>query len=146
MVAFSPRVRSSLLTNRNYQFFAWGTALPDLLFPRFINIQVYAPIDCSPPLTPLEPFGQAFCAILPNNQSDACNLPFQGSPVLWSNLLVGILISEGGCTPHGNQFALNFHNVDEFRTWIDQVSAAEMTKVSAILILSALISCVKILF
>lgn len=148
MTAFSPRVRSSLLANRSYQFFGWGTALPELthMFPSFISIEIYAPIDCSPPFHPLEPFGQAFCAIFPNNQSDACNLPFQGSPILWSNLLVGFLISDTGCSPHGDQAALHFHNVEEFRPWIDQVSAVGMTKVSAILILSALITSVKILF
>lgn len=121
--------------------------MPELrLQLRFVNIQINAPIDCSPPFTPIDPFGQAFCAVFPNTQDYACNLPFQGSPVLWSNQLVGILISETGCAPHGDQFALRFHNVDEFRTWIDQVSAAAMTNVSAILILSGLIISAKNFF
>lgn len=152
MEGIMPRARGSLLSNRIYQLFAWGAALPNILNrPVYAAVTVLPPADCGPPNVedpqPQSPFSQTFCSIIANvGIVAACQSPVTGSPVLWSNMLTGILISENGCEPYGIHNMLRYHNVAEFGPWIDEVSAGKITKMSAIVILSALFVSLKNLF
>lgn len=151
MEGITPRARGSLLSNRTYQLFAWGAALPNILnLPVYASVDVQPPALCGPPgaEAPPSPFSQTFCSTFLNSIEPvaACTAPVVGSPLLWSNMLTGILISENGCEPHGIHHILRYHNVAEFGPWIDEVSAGKITKMSAIVILSALLVSLKSLF
>lgn len=129
-----PRHRSGMTTNTTYQLFGWGGMIPvNNLFPPFIDVQVFGPQFCNPNDPP------NFCSVFNHLNDAACRAPFEGSPVLWNFALVGFLLNDQGCAIHGDQFSLTFQNVAVFAEWIEGVSAAEQIKMSAIVILSAVL-------
>lgn len=121
-----------MTTNTTYQLFGWGGTIPvNNLLPSFIDVEVFGPQFCNPNDPP------NFCSVFSFLTDVACRGPIEGSPVLWNFALVGYLVSDQGCAIHGNQFQLTFQNVAVFSEWIDGVSTAGQTKLSAIAILSA---------
>lgn len=110
------------------------------------NVTVLAPANCVPTDT------QAYCSIFaitnpPTNnvnQALTCNA-IQGSPVLCGNgaAINGFLISEG-CTETPTLLRVQYHGVQTFRAWIDEVSGAETNKnISLLLLVSAAFMAIK---
>lgn len=106
-----------------------------------IDIEVFGPNWCPPTIPPTTGSSQAFCSVVNSPNAPACNLPVEGAPlVATNNVLVGVLLNRGGCVPvQGNVFILQYLNVGEFQTWINETSGAKIEALSLLVILSSIL-------
>lgn len=127
-----PRILGGLSTNSTCNLRGWGG--PTNSFYPVVPIGVFAPEFCYGSLP------QAFCSTFDLPQELPCSA-FLGSPVICGHegRVDGFVLSDNMfCDNVWGRNMLQFHSVEEFRDWIEEVSGAEATgKVSAVLILSA---------
>lgn len=142
-ISFRPR--GVLISNSTLQFFPNGGALHQLDLPNMVNIEVFASNWCPATIPPTPGVSTAFCSVINSPNAPACNLPLEGSPLIGAgNVLVGILLNRAGCVPvQGNAFMLQYHNVGEFLTWINETSGSKMNAFSLVLILSSILISLK---
>lgn len=142
-ISFRPR--GILNSNTTVAFFPNGGAIHQLELPNVVNIEVFSPNWCPAAIPPMVGVSTAFCSVVNSPNAPACNLPLEGSPLIAApNTLVGILLNRAGCLPaQGNVFLLQYHNVGEFLTWINQTSGSKMNAFSLVLILSSILISLK---
>lgn len=133
------RSRGFLVSNSTLRFFPIGESFQSSLMPNMIDIEVFGPNWCPPTIPPTTGSSQAFCSVINSPNAPACNRPIEGSPLVTpNNVLVGILLNRGGCVQvQGNVFMLQYHNIGEFQTWINEISGAKIKAFSLLLILSS---------
>lgn len=130
---FQPRTFGNIPQNSSCILFGWGQADAN---PRREAINVFSPRFCNPNLQ------QAFCSRFDDNQPPGTCTAILGSPLTCGDesIVRGFLVgSNGECERRDNLFELNFHSIDEFQGWINQVSGSQKAgKFSFIFVLSAI--------
>lgn len=130
VTATRPRVLGSLPTNGSCNLFGFGSTAA---MPTRHSIDVFSSESCDPL------FPRVFCSVLPSMEHVSCGAS-EGSPVACTDYSVdGILLNQHNCTPVTDVgFRLNYHSIEEFAEWIEQVSAANPSSKKIVsLILSA---------
>jgi hypothetical protein len=134
--SFIPRTLGGLQpTVSSCRIYGWGGALLNHL-----NREV----TVSPPSACDSNLPRIFCSSF-SEQNDLTCAARLGAPLTCGDvsIIVGFLLDDR-CVQREENFVLNYHSVEDFREWIEEVvSAAKTIQMSTLLILSAVFTVIK---
>lgn len=136
-----PRTLGSITTNSTCTLFVRGGRVDDA---ETVEVQAYGPQFCDSSLP------QAYCSEVSVPSARACET-FSGSPLVCNAQSVDGFFLQTGCSEISpGRYLLAYHSVGEFSDWIENVSriddddddddsGAELSKMSIMLLLSAVV-------